>query len=548
MHSNVASYLSDQANKNPNGDAVIYNKRYLGYKLFFKNKNSYRKVSFLELEKSVNEVLESFKALGISKGVRVLVLVKPGYDLIRFFFALLKLGAVPVLIDPGIGVKKFFKYAKKSKVEAVIGDALILMIARLFFKDTNNVNFLDSRHLSSNKFKKTKCLVRRKNEKENKNNLAAILFTSGSTGVPKGVCYTHDIFISQIKSIKREYSIEPGEVDFPLLPIFALFNPALGMCTVVPEINSRKPSNFNPGTIVNSINFNNVTNSFGAPTLWEKILNYCEQNNCILPTLKRVIIAGAPVDQSFIKRFKKIIINGEIYTPYGATEALPITSISGNEILDNQVREYEFGRKGILVGSPLPGIDLKIIDPQKGEIESINHAKICSKSIVGEIIVKGPIVTQKYDNLAKENSLSKIKDEKNFWHRMGDLGWIDEKNNLWFCGRKAERVISDSCVYDTVGVESIFNQIENVRRSALINYFGKPAVVIEPKKNKYPYAKKDYKDFIKILQGKALSDEITKDINQFFFEKEFPVDVRHNAKIHRLSLSKKIENKINLSS
>ena len=105
--------------------------------------------------------------------------------------------------------------------------------------------------------------------------LAAILFTSGSTGAPKGVCYEHGMFDAQVRLIRETYGIEPGEVDLPLLPIFALFNPALGMTSVIPEIDPRHPARADPAKIVQAIRQEKVTNSFGSPTLWRKVAEYC---------------------------------------------------------------------------------------------------------------------------------------------------------------------------------------------------------------------------------------------------------------------------------
>src|SRR5690606_32792014 len=105
--------------------------------------------------------------------------------------------------------------------------------------------------------------------------LAAILFTSGSTGAPKGVCYEHGMFESQIRLIRETYGIQPGEIDLPMLPIFALFNPALGMTTIVPEIDPRRPADVDPLKIVQAVQQENVTNSFGSPTLWRIIGDHC---------------------------------------------------------------------------------------------------------------------------------------------------------------------------------------------------------------------------------------------------------------------------------
>ena len=151
------------------------------------------------------------------------------------------------------------------------------------------------------------------------------------------------MFFAQIQLIKEEYRIEPGEVDLPMLAVFALFNPALGMCTVVPEMNPSQPSKINPKKIVDSILKNKVTNSFGSPVIWSIILKYCQAEQILLPSLKRVIMAGAPAPQKLLEQLKEYIPNGEIFTPYGATEALPVSSLSATEIIEKQVGELAYG-------------------------------------------------------------------------------------------------------------------------------------------------------------------------------------------------------------
>ena len=324
-----------------------------------------------------------------------------------------------------------------------------------------------------------------------------------------------------------------------MLAVFALFNPALGMCTVVPDMNPSKPSTLSAKKIVKSILLNQVTNSFGSPTLWKKVLDYCEKYKCNLPTLKRVIMAGAPVPQDLLCRLKEFLPNGEIFTPFGATEALPLTSASAKDINIKQVGAYAYGRQGIFVGKALFGVNIKIIESTENYIESIESAVNCRSRVVGEIIVSGINVTQKYDGLLNNGDISKIRDDGFYWHRMGDIGWIDDEGNLWFCGRKAERVRSNSGFLDTVCCEAIFNQLKNVARSALIEVKGLPAIVIEPKKGSFPKSEREKNEFIKHLKNKAKSDSLTAGINEFYFEKSFPVDVRHNAKIHRLNLAKK---------
>lgn len=250
-------------------------------------------------------------------------------------------------------------------------------------------------------------------------------------------------------------------------------------------------------------------------------------------------MAGAPAPQSLLEQLKKYMPNGEIFTPYGATEALPVSSLSATEIFKKQVGELAYGRKGNCVGRAMPNIRIQIIEPQEDVIPTISDVKECPKGTIGEIIVSGPTVTQRYDQLPRATQLSKIEDVGFSWHRMGDIGWIDEAGFLWFCGRKAERVKTKEGILETVCCEAIFNQLDSVSRSALIDLGeGKAGIVIEPIAEHYPKSNEAIQSFKSILRDCALGDPVTASIKDFFFRKQFPVDVRHNAKIHRLSLAK----------
>ena len=124
--------------------------------------------------------------------------------------------------------------------------------------------------------------------------IAAILFTSGSTGVPKGAVYTHGNFLAQVELLKETYGIEPGEIDLPTFPLFALFDPALGMSAVIPEMDPTRPANVDPEKILGAIQRYGVTNTFGSPALLHRVGSYGAAHGVKLPTLRRVISAGAP--------------------------------------------------------------------------------------------------------------------------------------------------------------------------------------------------------------------------------------------------------------
>lgn len=535
MPFNVAHFLAEQAQAQSTAAAVRAPE---GSALDGAIK--YQERTFAELEAEASATAHYFLAKGISRGDRVLLMVKPGLDLIRIVFALFKLGAVPIVIDPGMGLKKFLRCVRHSKPKALVGISAAIWIGRLFRPSFRGV---DVRIGVGRDFEKQITVYNSRGAfavvDSAEDELAAILFTSGSTGPAKGVCYTHGMFLAQVEAIRRQYGIEPGEVDLPMLPVFALFNPSLGMCTVVPEMNPSRPATVDPAKIVRAIQQNEITNSFGSPALWTKIARYCEANTITLPTVRRILMAGAPVPPALMQQMRSIIPNGEIHTPYGATEALPVSSISGSEILENTALRTQKG-EGTCVGKALPGVSVKIIEPIDGVIASIDQVVELSAGAIGEIIVQGPSVTRGYDELAEADAQSKISDDDTHWHCMGDMGWLDDTGRLWFCGRKVERVLSVNGAMYTDCCEAIFNQHPKVFRSALVDVGGGvPGIVIEPEPNDFPGTDGARADFVASLKTRASEHALTASIEHYFFEASFPVDVRHNAKIHRLSLARK---------
>jgi acyl-CoA synthetase (AMP-forming)/AMP-acid ligase II len=364
--------------------------------------------------------------------------------------------------------------------------------------------------------------------------LAAILFTSGSTGAPKGVCYEHGMFQAQVRLIRDAYQIEPGEIDLPLLPIFALFNPALGMTTIVPQLDPRKPATLDPGLIVRAIQQESVTNSFGSPTLWKKLADHCVAHRIQLPSLRRVLCAGAPVPASLWTAATSFLPNGKLHSPYGATEALPVATVSAGEIDPQSVR-------GACVGRPVSGIDVKIIGVTDEPLTAMSPE--LPEGQIGEIVVRGPVVTKQYDGNPAATASAKIPSPASpgttgVWHRMGDCGYLDAAGRLWFCGRKVERVETEFGTLYTEPCEQVFRAHPAGKRCALIGLGApgqqRPAIVVEAEPEDSSACRRFARELA--LLGSAHSH--TERIRTFYFHPQFPVDVRHNAKIHRLSLAK----------
>lgn len=529
-NANIARHLSLMAAAQPTRAALKIPRGRTGA-----GQIDYLTLSFAELDAEVSAWCTRLTAAGLQRGDRTLLMVRQGLPLIASAFALFRLGAVPVVIDPGMGFKNFLACVARSQPRALVGIPLAQVVSRLWRPTFRSVKIrvtasssLTARLSPANagaSVPKSETVVSAPDE------LAAILFTSGSTGKPKGVCYEHGMFDAQVRLIRETYGIQPGEVDLPLLPIFALFNPALGMTTIVPEIDPRRPAEVDPAKIVQAIQQEGVTNSFGSPTLWRKIGDYCRAQNTPLPTLRRVLCAGAPVPAALWENSKVFLPKGQLHSPYGATEALPVASVSAREIDLASVR-------GACVGRPIPGIDVRVIAISDNPVASLAETKELPRGEIGEIIVRGPVVTKAYDGLAQATAAAKISDPTGgLWHRMGDCGYLDAEGRLWFCGRKVERVETPRGTLHTEPCEQVFRAHPRVTRCALVG-LGEPgsqraALVVEADITESDVAR----PFARELRALALAHEHTIPIKVYYFHPKFPVDVRHNAKIHRLTLA-----------
>lgn len=536
MLANVSRFLDEKAESQPEVDALLVPRGRTS-----DGSIDYLRLSFRELAAEQNEWARRLREEGIREGSRVLLMVKPGLPLIAICFALFKVGAVPIVIDPGMGLKSFLNCVRRSKPEFLVGISLAIWVSRVFRKSFRSVSGklkvggpLDR---VASAFSLEDAAATRSDD------LAAVLFTSGSTGAPKGVCYEHGMFEAQVAAIRDQYQIEPGEIDLPMLPIFALFNPALGMTTVVPEINPSKPATVQPEKIVQAIQQCKVTNSFGSPALWAKIGVYCDSHDVTLPTLKRILMAGAPVPPPLMHRYRRILPSGQVHSPYGATEVLPVSSVSDDEILSMAAARTAKGA-GTCVGRILPDVKAKILPVKDGAMSTEDLDAELGPGEIGEIVVTGPSVTKEYDQLPEATRLSKVNDGKCTWHRIGDLGYIDEEGRLWFCGRKVERVVTKNSIFYTDRCEGVVNVHPSVFRSALIGYEKEgevvPALMIEPFPDKYPKNGDEKKQLFSEVRSLAKACPVTNEIDLFLLHKGFPVDVRHNAKIHRLHLAKEI--------
>ena len=536
---NVAARLDAMAGAMPDAVALVEPKSVGG------GRYEYKRVTFDELRSDTDRLARGLVAMGVRPGTRLVLMVPPSIEFVTLTFALLKSGATVVLIDPGMGRKRILGCLAELKPEGFISipivQAIRTLMRRRFPSAKLNVT-VGRRWFWRGETLDTLRRLGQSHElpQTQPDDPAAIIFTTGSTGPPKGVLYRQRNFDAQVEQLQGQYNIQPGDIDLPGFPLFALFNAAMGVTTVIPDMDPTRPANVDPEKILQIANDCEVTQAFGSPAMWRRVGGYCAEHGRRIPTLRRVFSAGAPVPPSVIADMKHTIHeDGELYTPYGATEALPVASISGSEVLDETAAMTNTGA-GTCVGRRFAGIDWQVIRPVDGPITTIDDVESLATGEVGELIVRGQVVTTEYVSRTEHNATSKIDDEGGFWHRMGDLGYFDGSQRFWFCGRKTHLVTTADGPMYPVCCEAMFNVHPAVRRTALVGVGSRgqqqPVLVIEPE----DYAAAvvdDGRDLIDEMRKIAVAHPITQPIETFLIREELPVDIRHNSKIFREKLA-----------
>ncbi|MBK5256625.1 MAG: AMP-binding protein [Vicinamibacteria bacterium] len=522
---NVADLLAESARKAPGRDAIIAPD----------GRGGWNRISYGELDAAVDAHARALGAGGVARGELALVMVPPGIPLITLFYGLLRLGAAPVMIDPGMGFRAFLKCVETTRAKTLIGVpkaqvARLLLphafstIERKFVIGPSLMGALGHR-LQPGGVASAEEQGDSIRAELRPDDLAAVLFTSGSTGPAKGARYSVANFFAQRDALQALYNFRPGEVDLAAFPLFSLFDAAFGMTSVIPDIDPARPALCRPEKIVEAITRHQATSAFGSPAIWSRVAPWCEAEGVRLTGLKRVLMAGAPVPLKLVRAMRRILPeDGDVHTPYGATESLPVATISGRQV-EAVGGKIEAGA-GTCVGVPASTIDLRIVPIHDETIRSIEAEPAVARGVVGEICVRGGVVTRAYHNRDDATAASKIDDGDSTWHRMGDLGYLDEEGRLWFCGRKAEAVRAADGPMFTDQIECRFSGAARFPRVALVGLGSdgqaRPVLVIEG------------------VENASLTEEarLISGIDDVRFHPRFPVDRRHNAKIHRLDLAR----------
>ena len=556
---NIASRLVDMAQRFPDTLAIAEPD----------GKGGYRTMTFAELDRDTDRIANALMKSGVQPGMKLALFVRYGIDFISLVFALCKANVTLVLIDPGMGIRRMFNCLAEVEPDGFVAVPAVhavrflmqhrfpkakyhLTVGKRWFWGGLTLDDIrrneDSRQQTADGRIQAATSPLSSAVCDQPSPLAAIIFTSGSTGPPKGVAFTHEMFDTQAREIAERLNIQPGEIDLACFPFFGLFDATMGVTAVIPEMNPTKPAQADPAKIVQAANHWKITQCFASPALWNRVADYCTQTGQQIDTLRRAVSAGAPVSAKILAKLKPCLHpEGDIFTPYGATEALPTAVISASEVLSETAAMTAQG-KGVCVGKKFSSISWKVITITDEPIARWENIQELLPGEIGELLVTGRQVTKEYVNRPEANAAAKIRDnEGRIWHRMGDVGYLDGQDRFWFCGRKAHRVVTTERTYFSIPCEAIFNQHPKVYRSALAKTpsplpkgegtMGKPRMFVEPLPEHFPKTEAECNQLLAELRELGQGSPLTESITNIRLFRSLPVDVRHNVKINREWLS-----------
>ncbi len=502
-------------------------------------------LTYQQMETRSNAMAAGLRRIGITREMRVVVMLRPSPEFFLLMFALFKLGAVPVLVDPGIARSALKRCLDEADPAAFIGIALAQAARRVLGWARGariEVTFGSRWFWGGSTLAQVEALGAGADAQlidTAADDVAAILFTSGSTGLPKGVVYRHRHFVAQIDLLRRALGVQPGGVDLPTFPPFALFDPALGLTSIIPDMDPTRPAAANPRKLIDAIERFGVDQLFGSPALVDVLARHGKP----LPGVRRITSAGAPVPPDVVAAMRKLLPdNAQLWTPYGATECLPVTAIESRELQETRA-DTERGA-GTCVGRPVPPNLVRIIGISDEALPEWTAEIELATGAIGEITVIGPSTTDEYFRRPQATALAKIRERladgrERIVHRMGDLGWFDADGRLWFCGRKSHRVLTELGGLYTEQVEPVFNVHPQVRRSALVGVGEprrqRPVLCVELRAG---VAASEQPRIIAELEKIGQGFSHTGRIDTFLVHPKFPVDIRHNAKIGREHLAR----------
>ncbi|HSK27805.1 MAG TPA: alpha/beta fold hydrolase [Jiangellales bacterium] len=497
-----------------------------------------RSVSWDLLERRVREIAAGLAAAGVRRGDRVALLVPPGADLTAAVYACWRAGAVIVVADAGLGLRAMGRALRGAGPDWVIGTGQGLAAARAMRVPgrrvlAGRVDRVTARALGASTTLAGLAGLGRVSAlppEPADGDECAVVFTSGATGPAKGVVYRHGQVRAQLAALRRTYGITADDRLVAAFAPFALYGPALGIASAVPETDVTAPSTLTADALAAAVASVDATLVFASPAALRGVVatagRPAPERAKALAGVRLVLSAGAPVPAALLRSLREVLPSATARTPYGMTEALPVADISLEEI-------EEAGRgDGVCVGRPVAGVDVRIsaVDPLGAATGPLTR----HPGVVGEVCVRAAHVKDRYDRLwGTERESGRDRG----WHRTGDVGHLDDSGRLWIGGRLGHVVTCAGGVVTPVGVEQAVEELAGVRAAAAVGVG--PAgtqqlvVVVVPGERAASHGALASADL-----AAAVRAAVDHDVAAVLRVDALPVDIRHNAKVDRARVSR----------
>jgi acyl-CoA synthetase (AMP-forming)/AMP-acid ligase II len=355
--------------------------------------------------------------------------------------------------------------------------------------------------------------------------LAAVVFTSGSTGPAKGVRYRHHQIARTCALLRQHYALNEADVLVAAFAPWAILGPALGIASVIPDMDVTAPASLRADALAEAVKQAGGTVLWASPAALTSVVRSATPG-MTLPTLRLVLGAGAPVPAQLLESLAPLFPNAQLRTPYGMTEALPVSDVTIEEI-----RAAGLG-PGVLVGRPVPGVQIQI-DP------------LVPGGSLGEICVQAPHMRDGYDRLWGINAAAS---SPQTWHRTGDVGVLEpheqSPGRLWVAGRRAHVVWTMNGPVGPVPIEQRVQTLPWVEWAAVVGVGPvgtQQVVVIVVPQESARRAVRGLRPWVGAARSSQVRECVRPDLGlpiaAVLQRRSFPVDVRHQAKIDRTLLA-----------
>ncbi len=521
----------------------------------FRNGTDGTSVSWSDLHTRIEAISRGLLAVGLKPGDRVALAVPPGPDLLALVYGCWRAGVVTVLADKGLGWRGLGRALRSAGPAWVIGPPAALGVARLLRWTPGarsvQIGGRSWPQLGSTTLAQVMDAGSTAPEASlpNADDLAAILFTSGATGPAKGVRYLHRQLEAQRDALARSYAITSADRLVAAFAPFALYGPALGIASAIPDVDVTQPGSLTARAFDDACRAIDVTMAFASPAALANVVKTAQSPLPAVARLRLVLSAGAPVATSLLESVARLAPAAEIHTPYGMTEALPVADIDLAAI-----RASGLGQ-GVNVGRPVSGAVVRIapLSAPTGELTDpasrpdVGLGILSSEEIVtgarmhdglatatGRVIVAAPWLSDGYDRLWRTEADARSVIDGVRWHDSGDVGHLDAAGSLWIEGRSVHCITTAAGLVTPVPVEIEADAVSGVRRSAAVGVgpvgVQQLVVVIEPIE-----AHDD--GLADTTLTAAVRAAVTRPVAAVLTVAALPVDIRHNAKIDRTALA-----------